>query len=696
MPQIKLLDQQTIDKIAAGEVVDRPSSVVKELVENAIDAGATSVTVEIREGGIDMIRVTDNGCGIEKEQIQTAFLRHSTSKIREITDLLSIHSLGFRGEALSSIAAVSRVELITKTRSSMMGSRYLIEGGKELALEEIGAPDGSTFLVRDLFYNTPARRKFLKTAQTEAGYVSTLMERLALSKPNVSLQFLSNRQVRFRTSGNGNRKDIIYQIYGREITSNLLPIHAEQDGICVEGFIGAPLISRGNRSCETFFVNGRYIESKILSKAVESGYKGFLMQHRFPFCVLSVDMDPARIDVNVHPGKMEIRISGQEALFDLIEKTVREALAAKELIPKVAPGRVKKESKPNYRRAPEPFEQKRIEKEAQPVYSPQQLDKMRSLVRDDSPYERKYKAGSNTEYSDRNKVKQEQHTPESNLQQGSLTETNQQILSSEKKQQQESFSEMQKQSAASDLKQNPAETDLQQNAAADKKQTQPATGLQQDAADSQHNQPGANEQLSFSLLSEEARPKYHIIGQLFETYWLIEYEDKLYIIDQHAAHEKVLYERTMKAWEEKQFSSQLLSPPAVLTFSMAEEQRLTEYQDAFTSIGFEIEPFGEQTYAVRAIPADLYGLDPKELFVSLMDEDLPGGKKAAPRMVAEKVASMSCKAAVKGNQKLSLSEVEQLLDELLTLENPYFCPHGRPVIISMSRYELDRKFKRIV
>jgi DNA mismatch repair protein MutL len=634
MPQIELLDQQTIDKIAAGEVVDRPSSVVKELVENAIDAGATAVTIEIQDGGSSMIRITDNGCGIEKDQIALAFCRHSTSKIRQAADLLAIHSLGFRGEALSSIAAVAQVELITKPVHQLIGCRYRIEGGQEKQLEEIGAPNGTTVFVRSLFYNTPARRKFLKTAKTEAGYVASLVEQLAFSHPEIAFKFLINGQMKLHTSGNGELKDIIYQIYGRTIAGSLLPVNREFEHFSVSGYIGKPLISRGNRNFETYFVNGRYIRSKLLAKAIEDGYHGFLMQHKFPLTVLHITIDGRMVDVNVHPNKMEMRISGQEEIYRQISELVHNTLQQQELIPEVMPegrntpqeapaersaGNLQQRSaeasrtavsaagnspaaggsaaaafspKPHRDTAPEPFEVHRLEQ-------------IRQSVAKDSPYEKKYAY----------------HQETMALGEGDGGER---------------------------------------------------------------------------LLSRQARPNYRILGQLFETYWLLEYKDHLYIVDQHAAHEKVLYERTMKAFQTREFYAQLISPPIILDLTMQEQVLMDRYHGYFEEMGFELEPFGDGAWAVRGIPANLFQLNGKEIFLALIDEltDLPDSD--APTVVREKIASMSCKAAVKGNQNLSRPEAEKLLDELLTLENPYFCPHGRPVIISMSHYEIDKKFKRIL
>ena len=694
MPQIEVLDEQTIDKIAAGEVVERPSSVVKELVENAIDAKATAITVEIKEGGTSLIRITDNGCGIEAAQIPIAFYRHSTSKIRKVEDLVRISSLGFRGEALSSIAAVAQVELITKTPEQFTGSRYLIEGGKEVSLAEIGAPNGTTFLVKNLFYNTPVRRKFLKSAQTEAGYVNELMERIALSHPEISFKFINNGQIRLHTSGNGKLKDIIYHIYGRDIAANLLEIHAEYEGFSVDGFIGKPIIARGNRNFESYFINGRYIKSTLIAKALEDGYRGFMMQHKYPFTVLTISLDGTLVDVNVHPNKMELRFSNGEILYQQLAALLSTRLRESELIPKVAVHEEKKqERRPQIQpqEAPEPFEQKRLER-------------LRAAVGKDSPYERKYPernrpetGTSGQETVGQASVLREQITYGTEYP-GSFP-VEQKLLCEEKT----DSSETQKQekngevffpeSVNTDSQEVLAEHALQQTLfdAAEQKAEEQA-----DTEGSDFSDADLKSKQEWKLLSKQARPHHRIIGQLFETYWLVEYQEQFYMIDQHAAHEKVLFERTMKAYREKEFTSQMISPPIILSLTMKEEVLLKKFLPEFEKLGYEIEHFGGKEYAVNAVPGNLYGLNGQSLLLELMDGLGNMSEKDTPDLVVEKIASMSCKAAVKGNQKLSRPEIEHLIDELLTLENPYFCPHGRPVIVSMTKYEIEKKFKRIV
>ncbi len=665
MKRIEVLDKSTIDKIAAGEVVERPSSVVKELVENAIDAGATAIAVEIKDGGTSLIRITDNGSGIEKSEVKTAFLRHATSKIRNAEDLLSISSLGFRGEALSSIAAVSQVELITKTSPDFTGSRYRIEGGAEIGMEEIGAPDGTTFLVRNLFYNVPARKKFLKSNQTEAGYISDLMERMALSRPDISFKFINNNQTKLQTSGNTNLKDIIYHVYGRDITANLIPVDREINGVRLSGFIGKPLVSRGNRSFENYFVNGRYVKSNIISRAIEEAYKGFVMQHKYPFTVLHLSIDGKMLDVNVHPTKMELRISNQEDVYRFIYMTVNDALNGRELIPIVSFGKDehKKEDRVIHKKTPEPFEKKRL----QEIQTAQKKDVSKKETA----------TLSTKEQSSTLKEVQKEKEQAQQIAQMPVSSTVDISGKNEK----------------SMIKEEP----IYQVQKQEKPKTPEVSSLEQKKQETlEVSSPEQLELFDTKLLAAESRSKHKIIGQLFKTYWLVEFEDKLFIIDQHAAHEKVLYERNVKLWQSKEHSSQLISPPLILTLSNKEEEILHTYQSYFEELGFEISSFGGKEYSITAVPMNLYGLAQKELFIELIDSLDTMTGKLDPDMIRDKLASMSCKAAVKGNQNLSYQEMDELISELMTLENPYNCPHGRPTIISMSKYELEKKFKRIV
>lgn len=657
MPQIALLSQETIDKIAAGEVIERPSSVVKELVENAIDAGSSAVTVEIKEGGISFIRISDNGCGIEREQIPLAFLRHSTSKIKSVEDLFTVTSLGFRGEALSSIAAVSQVELITKTNGDFTGSRYLIEGSKEVSLEEIGAPDGTTFIIRNLFYNTPARKKFLKSAQTEGTYIHELMQRMILSHPDVAFKFIMNNQVKLQSSGNGNIKDIIYHLYGRDITKALLPIAHESELFKVSGFIGKPMISRGNRGYELYFVNGRFIRSQILSKAIEDAFKPFLMQHQYPFTVLYFEIDSSLLDVNVHPTKMELRFSNQQELYREVQSILSAALVHRDIIPEVPVDTPKKNEMevPKIEKVmPEPFEQKRLEE-------------IRKAVRKDSPYEIKYPVSRPMGTGSVSSAAQEK-----------LLDTIKSMPPEdmmEERIQKETLPEQSKKETEKEL-------------------AKEAYVLREEETYGAKPE-GSYEQGSF--LKEEEMAKQKIIGQLFDTYWLVEYNDRLFIVDQHAAHEKVMYEKLKKQFEKKEFTSQAISPPIVITLSMREAEVLERFKEQFTKLGFEIEHFGGAEYSICGVPGNLYRLNTRDVLIEMLDELTDGiSERATTDVILDKIASMSCKAAVKGSQRLSLPEMEQLMKDLMQLDNPYNCPHGRPTIIAMSKYEIEKKFKRIV
>lgn len=664
MPQIQVLDQITIDKIAAGEVIERPASIVKELVENSIDAKAASVTVEIQDGGISLIRVTDNGSGIEREDIRNAFLRHSTSKIRKVEDLAHIASLGFRGEALSSISAVTRTELITKTKEDTFGTRYVIEGGVEQSLEDAGAPDGTTFLVRQLFYNVPARRKFLKTPMTEAGHVQDLLMRLALSHPEVAFTFINNGQTKMRTSGNGKLKDVIYSIYGREAAANLIELDYSMDGLVMKGYLGKPVITRGNRNFENYFVNGRYVKNAMLSKAIEDAYKDFLMQHKFPFVVIHFQVDGEKIDVNVHPTKMEMRFQRQQDVYNIVYEGVHRTLLEPELIPQVEAPAPKVISQPKSespfllkpKTAPQPMEKKPEEKE-EPHDEAYFMKKMKERVL--SYHQR----NSSAEVAKKEQIFRPQ----------AQGERIKDALARAKE------VEKQPQKQAEEQPELIRETPVYE--------TKPVT---EEKA----------EQLNLfeeHLLKREKKAEYKLIGQVFETYWLVEFENSLYIIDQHAAHERVLYERTLKEMKNREFTAQYLSPPIILSLSMQEAQVLNENMDRFTRIGFEIEPFGGEEYAVRAIPDNLFGIAKKELLLEMLDDLTDGiSTSMTPELIDEKVASMSCKAAVKGNNRLSAQEADALIGELLLLENPYHCPHGRPTIIAMTQRELEKKFKRIV
>lgn len=668
MPEIQLLDQATINQIAAGEVIDRPSSVVKELLENAIDAKATAITVEIKDGGISFIRITDNGCGIEKDQVRKAFLRHATSKLHTIDDLLDIGSLGFRGEALSSIAAIAQVGLISKPPEAMLGISYQIEDGEEKSLTQIGAPDGTTILVRNLFYHVPARKKFLKTAATEGNYINQLMENMAMLRPDISMRFINGGQNKLYTSGNGRLKDLIYTIYGREISSNVLEINYECPLFAVTGYIGKPIISRGNRTFENYYINGRFVKSRLIAAAIEQAYKPFMMQHRYPFTVLHIKIKPELIDVNVHPAKMEVRFQQENEIYELLAGAIENTLRGKEFIPDVSDDGKAEKKVQEKQKLPEPFEQRR-------------LQAMKEII---PPPPAEHKTQNEQKPSAEHKTQSEQKLPRNEEQPKVPSKLSEPVCEYKAEKKQTIKDSDSKWESASGIHKRIGQ-DVSQTV--NQMPTQPEQKLEKPEQQTLFTEP---------LLSEKARIHHRLIGQLFDTYWLIQYGNQLYIMDQHAAHEKVNYERLMEAYRKKERITQFVSPPMVISLTRAEEAILEEFKSEFERIGFTIEPYGGREYAISEIPANLYGINEKELFLEMLSDLEDRGSMQPSELIASKLASMSCKAAIKGGQKISFQEADALVSQLLTLENPYACPHGRPTIITMTKYELEKKFKRIV
>ena len=665
MAEIHVLDDVTIDKIAAGEVVERPASVVKELVENAMDAGAHAVTVEIKEGGIEFIRVTDDGSGIEQNQLRNAFMRHATSKINSVVDLMSLRSMGFRGEALSSIAAVAKVEIVTKTKDDMTGTRLCLEGAKETSFEEVGAPDGTTFIVRNLFFNTPVRRKFLKTAMTEGSYITDLLEHLALSRPEISFKYVINGQTKFYTNGDGDLKAIIYRIFGRDIANELIEFQAVDEEITLKGFLGRPTLNRANRNFENYFVNHRYIKSKVISKAIEEGYQSYMMQHRYPFCVIHITVPPESVDVNVHPTKMEVRFSNQNSLYKLIAENIADFLSHQEMIPEATLGpdikaskKEKSTPKPKIE-APEPFEkERRFAEQASASGHPPNVSP--NILKEENGYNKPYESS----YDTKNTVNQQnaffvdnresKKQPSQNVMTGKILGT-------------------------------PAKEPEPKNLGVIKNKD--------------HIIVEKPEQLNFfdeKILTKEAKQEYRIIGQVFDTYWIIEYRDKMLMIDQHAAHEKVKYEQILTKVEHNEIYTQTLTPPVVISVTPKEAALIHSYEQYFKELGFEIEDFGMNAYAIRGVPIDLFGHDIKELFEEILTQMSESPVRGVPQIIREKIASMACKAAVKGRHSMTYEEADKLIEQLLELDNPYNCPHGRPTIISMSKYEIEKKFKRII
>ena len=675
MAFINELDKNTIDQIAAGEVVERPASVVKELVENAIDSGATAVTVEIKGGGIDMIRVTDNGSGIEKSQIRKAFKRHATSKLKNIDDLFSIHSLGFRGEALSSISSVAQVDCITKTKDDLTGTRYSINGGEEVGMEEIGAPDGTSFIIRNLFYNTPARKKFLKTPQTEGSYIGDVMEHLALDNPTISFHYINNKDDKFSTSGNGDLKELIYRIYGRDVSVSVRPINVSDHGITVEGYLGEPTLNRSNRNFEIFFVNGRYVKDKIISKALEEGYKQYLMMHKFPFAILHIRMDPSMVDVNVHPAKLEVRFNNQALLYDFIKTSVENVLSAQEMIPDALLS--SKDDEATKKAAKEAtVEPVNVNAAAERVDGSEKVSVQASIDTDTEEKVVKKTAPQPFERVrfEENKVAESEPVYATGVKEKpiKIEDVNKSAVWTR---------------IFGDLDGSKAE-----------KNERPSPIIKHQDAIVVEKKPVQLNLFDEKVLTKENVKEYEILGQIFGTYWIIGFKDKMFMVDQHAAHEKVNYERMMKRYKAGDILSQMVNPPVIVTLSAAEEEVFLQYRQYFEKLGFNIENFGGHEYAMRAIPIDLFGCDSeKEMFQEILDElSRETNLDRTPDVINYKIASMACKASVKGNTRMTREEMEALLDELLELDNPYNCPHGRPTIISMSKYEIDKKFKRVV
>lgn len=720
---IKVLDQNTINKIAAGEVIEKPSSVIKELVENSIDSGATAVTVEVKGGGLSFLRVTDNGAGIKKDEVKLAFLRHATSKLVTVEDLLSISSLGFRGEALASIAAVAQVEMITKTADDVTGLRYQIHGGKEISSEEIGAPGGTTIIVRNLFYNTPARKKFMKTDATETSYIYDLMCRICMSHPEISFKFITNGTDKLFTSGNGKLRDIIYHIYGRDITSNLLEINAENDYMKISGYIARPCISRGNRSFEGYYVNHRYIKSAVLTKAIEDAFRTFVMIHKFPFTEINFQVRPDLLDVNVHPTKMELKFANSQDIYSFTYNAIRETLLFKELIPDVAPGKDPKPETFKQRdvgKAPEAFENKRREaivraeertvpqsqpeqhRPAEPQSQPEQLSSAETQT---SPQQLCPIEPQTSSQPVRPVIEIIDETSSSNNKGSDVIDNNKTekpagnyIYADRKNDLGRSVVQNRNVVNESPAYTAPAPARPSVTAATP---DSTVSAVSDEASDTDYDEEARKKYVQQDMfqekfLTKEARAKHRLIGQLFKTYWLIEYDGKFFIMDQHAAHEKVKYEELMENYKNKKIYSQYLMPPAVVTLSAAEIEFLHENMEMFEALGYQIENFGGREFKLNAVPDNLFGLDGRELFIDFIADASSSAKKVTVDTFIHKLSTMACKAAIKGNTEISFKEADALIDQLLKLENPYTCPHGRPTVISMTEAEIEKKFKRIV
>ena len=743
MAIINVLDKDTINKIAAGEVIEGPAAVVKELVENAIDADANSVTVEIKDGGTSLIRVTDNGKGIGSDDIKTAFLPHATSKIKTADDLTLVSSLGFRGEALASIAAVSEVEVLTKTADEISGIRYVINGGKEEVNEPIGTPEGTTFVVRNLFYNTPARKKFLKTPATEGRYVGEVMEHMAVSHPEIAFKFILNGQVKLQTMGNGSLKDVLFYIYGKETTANIIPVNNPDadgelvNGLSVRGYIGKPSLTRGNKEYENYFINGRFIKNKVITRAIEDAYKSFLMQHRFPFTCLLISVDNSLVDVNVHPAKLEVRFSDTESIYRLVFHEVDNALRKKDLLPDMGVKQVpdkkplvrdfnsnNKAEKTEKERGyiipdipmPEPFEKSRQgewKKELKPVFKQESFvaDKVKRDEKSPLIKSEMYAPFENDTTSDKNKSAS-QKIESIDKSEGGIKNTGgnlagdasreNSVETEDKREYPTIVENIAKTSYNKDFNTVKEDSDTYKNMSENSFQADGGktntTDVEQDFCDKDESSCNTNksskEEFKGGILAKKALPDIKIIGQIFGTYWIIEYDDSVYMIDQHAAHEKVMYERFVKEITENKVTSQNLLPPVVVTLSGSQSQIVEEIEEHLYKLGFEIEPFGGNEYVIKAVPTELFGISEKDLLFDIIDQYSLEGRKATPDTVLSKLATMACKAAIKGNMNISILEAKALIEELMSLDNPYNCPHGRPTMIFMSKSDVEKKFKR--
>ncbi len=662
MSKIHILDNNLINKIAAGEVVERPASVVKELLENSVDAGASAVCVEISGGGIDFIRITDNGRGISKDQVETAFLRHATSKLTKIEDLEDILTLGFRGEALSSIASVSQVEIVTRTKDEEVGTKLEISAGKVIGKEETGSVVGTVITMKNLFFNVPARRKFLKKPSTEAGYINDVVARIAMGYPEISFKYINNKSVVIHTSGNNNVKDSVFHIYGKEISAKTIEVYSKKNGYTVSGLIGMPEVSRANRSYENFFINGRFIKSKIVSDAVEDAYRGKLMGGRFPVFILNMSVPSNTVDVNVHPTKLEARFSDENFIYEFIYDAVYNALKGEILIPGV---KIKEEVL--------------IEE-----------DKNQLLVKND--------------IKDENDVF---HFPEDRLKLAEQIKSElivvEDVTSDNKKEDMliddsainligvVSIGETDGDNIDDSLKK--TEKNISENSECEKYKSEKQKISEMKNIDTKN--------LSIDEVCENKENKrffenYKIVGQIFKTYWIIEQDECIYMIDQHAAHERVIYEDFMEKFKKRKVLSQRLVQPIAIDLSEAQKAVFEENYELIENFGFEIEEFGKNVYAVRSVPYIFKNPATASFFKDIIELLSEKNFNNLYDTKADAVASMACKAAVKGNDKLDYSEAKALIEKIISLENPFNCPHGRPTIIKMTKYDIEKFFKRVL
>ena len=700
--KIHLLSQECINQIAAGEVVERPGSIVKELVENALDAKATAISIEIKGGGISFLRVSDNGEGIFSEDMERAFLPHATSKIQNPKDLEEILSFGFRGEALASIASVAKVECISKRQEDFLAHRILVEGGSFSPVEEVGGMDGTSILVRDLFYNVPARKKFLLSESTEASRVEEMVEKLALANPGISFHFVKDGKSRFQTLGGGKLSDVVFGIYGKSFAKDSLEIKesyypSSLTGLAtlhIEGLLGKPSLTRSNRQYEIFFVNGRFVRDSLLSRALEDAYKPFLMQHKFPFAIVFLHLSPNLVDVNVHPQKLEVRFQNREkiyqALFDCVSKTLSKAdlidhsplsLFQKEkeeksmafLSPSSQLWEKKEEKKENKNDIPE----EAVRSDQNDKQSAEQISTIKEQEKEKAEaVNQRYPIGEASENALENASEKAPFRIE-------VPELNQQ--KAETREEKLIYEEF-------DLTKG---IRLEEEKASEKEEN--TVPREEQLFSESEDLPSAEQESLFSpsFFSEEGEREFRLIGQVFQTYWLIEFQKELFIMDQHAAHEKVNFEKMRKNYLKKPGISQGILPKTMV-FSAKEEELYEKTKDYFTHLGYRIRKEEEKRYALEGIPADFPSLDAEMLFHEILDALAEEGNLSEAESVYDKIASMACKASVKGNQLLSFKEAEALVQKLFTLENPYACPHGRPTIVAFKKQDLEKMFKRIV
>ena len=719
MGNIVLLDDLTINKIAAGEVIERPASVVKEMVENSIDAGATAITVEIKNGGISFIRITDNGKGIAKDDTEIAFERHATSKIRTANDIETIHSMGFRGEALASIAAVANVELVTKTEKDEIGTRVVVEAGKVLEHEEIGCKTGTSITVKNLFFNTPVRYKFLKKDFTESGYIEDAITRLALVNPHIAFKLINSGKTIIQTNGNGDVQAVIYGIYGKNIAENVLKVDYTYEDIHITGVIGKPEIARSNRSNQLFFVNNRYVKDKALSGAIEKAFKGLLTIGKYAFSILNIDMDPAKVDVNVHPAKLEVRFADDSKIFKSVYHAVNDTLLKNDLI------KGSEQPEEGFVNTPNTS---LFGNRVSPTTEALQKNRFNGLlelqrkIKEDLE---KSKAELNSKSEEENKLLNTVKNIENPLEnKASNVEETKQDIKVEESEAPKDITTEEKKKKIEQLEEASKEIDKQiENIANENIKDTPKTSFDEmyfkifgtkppkpegdedsnkdenEIEDSAHLlKPNEVENTNlFDNIEDDYKykPQYKFVGIVFNTYIIFEMDNEMYIMDQHAAHERIMFEKVKKNYySDEAKDSQLMLLPDIITLTHKEMDIAKENMDLFRKAGFIIDEFGENTIKISGTPSICVDLNARELFLETLDEINAVARTAKQEKENRFLATIACKSAVKAHMVLTKEEVESLMDELLKLTNPFTCPHGRPTVIKMSKYEIERKFER--